>query len=545
MTVQSRSAIRKSLLVLLLAASAGYGVMAGSSANPSHAQASTAAQIERNDLFAPQALDIFYQNRDMRPVWWRGAGSFQPRVEAVLALLDESWSHGLNPDDYHVSKLRAMVSAPNMNRFEFDMLLSDAVVRYARDLTGMRGNRSLADRAAKYWRQPMAPEDILEKVALSANPVHQLRDLAPSGHLYQALRRELVMLGQEAKQDHAPVSLPAGFKPGQTDKNIPSLRARMNIASVTAQDRVYDDTLAAAVIKVQRRHALKADGVLRADTLAILNSPVKNRIRQVAANMERLRWMEQSRPDRYVLVNLPSASLWAVEDGQVKLEMPVIVGKTARPTYSFRTEISGVRFNPNWTVPPTIKKKDFLPMLQQDPEAFIQRGITIRYEGREVDPTKVDWTKVSPRAMLNLKMVQNPGEDNPLGKVRVIMENPYDIYLHDTNNRAMFDQDERMLSSGCIRVSQPEKLADFILKQNAGWSWNGMQKMIDSGRMRDVKNDVKLPVYITYQTMWLDSEGALVYGKDIYGQDEKLGQTLEKSGGIHIPEIAKNTEISL
>ena len=544
MTAFSRTAtVRKAMLALLAAGALGYGVVAWSAGSPSHAQATLSAGIENKDVFDPKALSTFYEERGMRPVWWRGAGNFQPRVDAVLSLLDAAWMHGLNPETYHVTRLRDMIRDPGMNRFEFDMLLSDAVIRYTRDLTGMRGLKADVERERKYWREPMATGDILQKVVLSANPVRQMRDLAPGGTLYLALQKELVALTADAGQRHDALKLPAGLKPGKSHAEIPALRARLGLP--LSESTLYDDNLAAAVMKLQRRSALKADGVLRADTIAALNGGEKARIRQVLANMERLRWMEQARPGRYVLVNIPSTSLWAVEGGKVALEMPVIVGKTARPTYSFRTEITGVRFNPNWTVPPTIKKKDFLPMLQQDPEAFLKRGITIRYGKEEVDPTKVDWSRVTTRGMTNLKLVQNPGDDNPLGKVRIIMENPYDIYLHDTNNRGLFDQDERTLSSGCIRVAQPEKLADFILRQNKDWSWNRMESIINSGKMRDVKNDVKLPVYITYQTMWLDSEGGLVYGPDIYGQDDVLVKKLEKTGGIHIPGIIQDKEISL
>lgn len=546
MATRNRSSDRKVFLLLLLAALAAYGVVTGAwQPAQSHAQASLSAQIERKHLFDAPLLDAFYQSRDMRPVWLRGVAGFQPRVDGVLALLDQSWNHGLNPENYHVAELRAMMASPDMNRLEFDMLLSDGVVRYARDLTGMRGYKTEAERSAKYWRQPMEPQAILEEVVLSANPVRKLHDLAPGGSLYRALQEELVTLSGEAKTAHAPVKIGAGLKPGKSHAQIPALRERLGLPAATSRPTYYDDALAAEVMKLQRAHAQKANGVLRAETLDILNRNIEAQILQVAANMERLRWIDQTRPDRYVLVNIPSASLWAVEGGKVALEMPVIVGKTARPTYSFRTEITGVRFNPNWTVPPTIKNKDFLPMLQQNPMALVERGITIRYQGREIDPTKVDWSTVTPKHLAMVRMVQNPGDDNPLGKVRVIMENPYDIYLHDTNNRAVFDKDERLLSSGCIRVADPEKLADFILRGNDGWSEAQMRKLIDSGRMREVMNEEPVPVYITYQTMWLDSEGRLVYGKDVYGQDAKLGAMLKKSGSIHILQNAEKQEIFL
>lgn len=535
--------VRKYALLLLLAAGLGYSALAG--AYLSHAQAVTSAEVNDSLYLDAAVLHGFYEGRSLRPVWLRGGGEFQPRVSAVLTLLENSWTHGLNPENYHIEKLRALMADPKMNRREFDMLLSDAVVRYTRDLTGMRGRHNPNDRAGKYWRTPMGAPEILENVALAADPVNTLRRLAPNGKLYLALRAELIVLAGLPDSAFDAVKPGATLKPGQSNKVVPVLRARFAPGAGDASSTLYDDVLAAEIIKFQRRNGMEANGVIRADTLAAINRSRESRMMQIIVNMERLRWMEQGRPGKYVLVNIPSASLWAVENGNVELEMPVIVGKTARPTYSFKTEISGVRFNPNWTVPPTIKNADFLPMLQQDPLVLAERGIRITYKGNLIDPTKVDWSTVTPRDLAQVKMIQNPGDDNPLGKVRVIMENPYNIYLHDTNHREMFDKSERALSSGCIRVSQPEKLADFILRENDGWSWNGMQKMISSGRMRDVSAQEKIPVYITYQTIWLDSEGKLIYGPDLYGQDAKLGDILTKADGIHIPQTPVNTEISL
>jgi murein L,D-transpeptidase YcbB/YkuD len=544
MTDRTRNTIRRSLLLLLAAVGAGYGLLAWSFPSSSHAQAIVSAKLNDKIFYDPQFLNVFYQERDLRPVWLRGSGTFQPRAKGVLKILENSWTHGLNPEKYHITKLNELAVNPtNLNRYEFDLLLSDAVIRYTRDLTGMRGNHNPNDRAGKYWREPMTPEAILQQVALSSDPVNALHRLAPNSKLYQALRSELVHLASEPGYGADPVKIGSILKPGQSHKAVAVLRERFLPQSVKSLK--YDDALAAEIMKFQRRNGIEANGVIRADTVAALNHSKEQRMLQIIANMERLRWMEQGRPDKYVLVNIPSASLWAVQDGEVALEMPVIVGKTARPTYSFKTEISGVRFNPNWTVPPTIKNADFLPLLQENPLVLTERGIRITYKGQIVDPAKVDWKTVTPRDLAQVKMIQNPGDDNPLGKVRVIMENPYNIYLHDTNHREMFDKDERMLSSGCIRVSQPEKLADFILNKNEGWSWNGMQKMIDSGRMRDVKAEHPIPVYITYQTIWLDSEGTLIYGQDVYGQDAKLGDILRKAGGIHIPQIPVNSEISL
>lgn len=547
MTGQTKKKIRTSLLLLLVATAVGYLVPVSIFAERSHAQAFVAGQLDTKAYYDSVNMQAFYEARDMKPIWVRGYSSFQPRISAVLSILEESWTHGLNPSQYRVDEIRAMSENINSeNRLALDFAISDAVIRYSRDLTGMRGQGRSADRMLTYWREPLDTVKILDMAATSANPVEKLRGLEPTHNLYQALRTELMTLvAQPVEADAKPLVVKGAIRPGKTNASIPAIRARMGLPTAEAKETLYDEALAVAVMTLQRSNGLTPDGVIAGRTLEIINMTNEAKIWQIMANMERLRWIEAGRPDKYILVNIPSATLWAVEEGAVKLEMPVIIGKTARPTYSFKTEITGVRFNPNWTVPPTIKSQDFLPALREDPTTLARKGIRVFHQGRELDSTQVDWSTVSRKDLGNLRMVQSPGDDNPLGKVRVIMENPYNIYLHDTNHREMFDRGERALSSGCVRVSQPEKLADFILSANAEWSWERMEKMIDSGRMRDIPAETKMPVYITYQTVWLDSDGRLVYGRDVYGQDAKLAEILKKAGAVHIPQPAVKSGISL
>jgi L,D-transpeptidase YcbB len=506
----------------------------------------SATGLLREKLTHQDMLVAYYNERSMKPIWVRGAGSFQPRIDAVIGILEDSWTHGLNPAHYRVEEIKALfASTKEADRAALDMLITDSILRYAHDLTGMRGQQS-ADRKLSYWREPLQTDQILEMISESPDPIAKLRALEPTYALYHALREELKRLAALPESDQKKLNFGARpFKPGKSHANVPELRARMGLPPAASNPEFYDEALAVEVIKLQKSYGLDTDGVIGPKTLEIINVTAEDKIRQIIANMERLRWIDQGRPDRYILVNIPSANLWAVDGGTVALEMPVIVGKEARPTYSFKTEITGVRFNPNWTVPPTIKQKDFLPALQQNPYALEEKGIRLTYDGEIIDPGTVDWTTVSPRTIHNINMVQDPGDDNPLGKVRVIMENPYNIYLHDTNNRGMFEKKERNLSSGCIRVSEPEKLAQFILQHNEGWSEEKTKKMVRSSRMRDVKTDKPIPVFITYQTVWLNTDGRLVYGRDVYGQDAKLAGMLEKTGAIHIPRPPENKEISL
>ena len=218
------------------------------------------------------------------------------------------------------------------------------------------------------------------------------------------------------------------------------------------------------------------------------------------------------------------------------MQMRVIVGKENRPTNSFKTTVTGVRFNPTWTVPPTIKKEDYLPKLSQDPEYLAKRGIDIRHEGKSIDPLSVDWTKVTWDEAKNLTMVQQPGATNPLGRVRILMPNNYNIYLHDTNDRNVFVRNNRTLSSGCIRVEKPEELANFILDDNTGWSTAEMQAIFDSEKMRDVRAQAQIPVYLVYNTIWETDGGKIIYGYDLYGLDDQLMGVIKGIDGFKAPD---------
>jgi len=528
--------------MLLSAAVALMGV-AVSSPVKSQPQVLMSGLPGQEKYYNHDVLVSYYKEHEMRPIWVRGAGKFQPRIEAAIGILEDSWTHGLNPAHYRIDKIKSLAQDINAdNKIELELLLSDAVVKYMHDLTSMRAEKG---RAEKFWRSPMTQAEILSMVAESADPVAQIRSVEPTYVLYQSLRQELIRLAKLPADNAKPVKTTQNMKPGRSYKHIPAIREKMNMPAIEQSPEIYDEPLAVEVMKLQKDYNIDADGVIGPKTLELINFTREDKMMQIIANMERLRWINQGRPDRYVLVNIPSANLWAVDEGEVKLTMPVIVGKTARPTYSFKTEITGVRLNPNWTVPPTIKQKDFLPALKQDPQALSRKGIRISYKGRTVDPSQIDWSTIQPHHMNQVSLTQNPGDDNPLGKVRVIMQNPYDIYLHDTNNRKLFEKTERELSSGCIRVAEPEKLAEFLLGKNKDWDDGRLRKLIDSRQMRDVPTDESIPVFITYQTVWLNTDGRLVYGRDPYGQDRKLADLLKKAGAIHIPQGPEKAEISL
>lgn len=472
------------------------------------------------------AIRAFYEARGNMPLWTDDSN----HVTGLVALLKDSWTQGLNPADYHVEEIDQITSGmvTPAQRARLELLLTDAVLRYGRDMTGMRVDPASIDQKAEYWRHPMKADEILQTVSASSNPVQAVAGMGPQSKLYRAMRQELIHLASQQADPQSEAKITFGgtmFKPGQHHKDVPALRARMNVAYNPARgpENLYDDDLSAAVMAFQKSHNLEPDGVIGPKTLVLLNRTVKDRVRQIVANMERIRWMEPKQPQRYIIVNIPSQMLWAVEDGKVAEEMPVVVGMPTRPTKSFKTEIIGVRFNPNWTVPMSIKMADMLPKLQQDPYALSDRGIDIiQAHAGTIDPGTVDWQNISKSEMRQFRMVQSPGEHNALGQIRVLMPNDYDIYLHDTNHRDLFVKDERLLSSGCVRLSEPRKIARFVLAHKEGWNDDKMERLLEKGRTADIAIEQKIPVYIVYQTMWFDGNGQLVYGSDVYGQDKKL-----------------------
>ncbi|MBI2233453.1 MAG: L,D-transpeptidase family protein [Micavibrio aeruginosavorus] len=468
------------------------------------------------------ALRDFYAAREGRTLWIDTWGSDHERVEEILPVLEQSWRHGLNPDTYHVREITALRHAKlPTEKAQLELLASDGVARYVHDLTGFRLPPAAIRQEAGFWRKPMEARPVLDTIADRDDPAGILKSFAPRDALYARLQEELVALSENpdrAYERFLPISFGGALlHPGEFNKGVANLRGRLGLKHDPAYgpESKYDDQLAAAVMNFQRENGLEADGIIGSKTLALLNTGVEDKIEQIIVNLERLRWIEEEKPEKYVLVNIPSATLWAVEDGNVAFEMPVIVGRPERPTKSFITEITGVRFNPKWTVPPTIKAKDFLPKLIEDPAYLANKGIDVYQivDGQRItlDSTAIDWTTVTREDLKSLRMVQAAGDNNALGRIRVLMDNPFDIYLHDTNAPEYFKKPSRAASSGCIRLSEPEKIADFILHDNDGWSEARRNALIDSGKTSEVTAAEKIPVFILYQTIWQDNEGRLVY----------------------------------
>lgn len=501
-------------------------------------------------FYDTQAMKEFYKSLDHQTYWMQGDDVISD-ADQVFDILQTSWTHGLNPDHYHVKELSNLLARDSVSdKARLELLLTDAAVRYVRDVSGMRIDPASINQKAEYWQQPTAIEDIYKGLLQSRAPAEFIKSHEPQGSLYSALRKELVTLSKASGDyDHVlPLRFDTNyFKPRESHEAVKKLRIRLGNTHDPAQgpENYYDDQLAAAVMKLQKTHGLDADGILGPQTLDVLNNSRTEKKKQIVANLERMRWLERDKPDRYLLVNIASQTLWGVDDGKVALEMPVIVGSPYRRTKSFKTEVQGVRFNPDWNVPLSIKMRDFLPKLKEGgPDYLDYKGIeVIRGYGNKavtLDPYAINWSSIGWSDMSKLRMVQTPGNHNALGRYRILMPNQYNIYLHDTNHPELFDRNQRTLSSGCIRLSDPEAVAKFVLNKNNNFNDYIMNNILATVRTTEVQASAKMPIYIIYQSIWLNDKNELVYGADVYKRDKELLEVLEAMNGYKLPEGSGN-----
>jgi murein L,D-transpeptidase YcbB/YkuD len=317
---------------------------------------------------------------------------------------------------------------------------------------------------------------------------------------------------------------------GTRDPRVELLRNRLRAsgdyaATMGADPWFFDAGLDAAVRRFQQRHGLAADGAVGERTLEALNVPLDSRIGQLRATLARWQWLPADPGPRYLWVNPASGTLSLVEAGKPVLTMRIIAGHPERPTPSFVSDIRQLVFNPTWYVPRSIAVEDVLPRQQAD-ATFITRQRMRAWAGAPgtgspVDPEDIDWEALGPDRF-PYRLTQDPGAGNSLGRIKFVMDNPYDIYLHDTSSRGLFSLETRLFSSGCIRVEDPLSLADRLLAGDAAWSPDATRAAIDSGRTQSRNLPATIPVYVVYLTAWVSDDGTMNFRRDIYGRDARL-----------------------
>jgi murein L,D-transpeptidase YcbB/YkuD len=280
---------------------------------------------------------------------------------------------------------------------------------------------------------------------------------------------------------------------------------------------IYDSYVEAAVRRYQARHGMTVDGIVHEQTIKALNVPAAVRLAQLRSNLVRLRSMSGNLGSRFVVCNIPAARIEAIENGVAVSRHTAVVGKPDRPSPDINSKVIEINFNPFWTVPNSIVRRDLIPKMQVEPDYLTVNRIRIfDPRGNELPPSQVNW--YSDEAV-NYMFKQDPGDFNSLGSIRINFPNRDGVYMHDTPSKNLFGEDFRFHSSGCVRVQNVRELVNWLLIETSGWSRQEIDRVIKSGDRLDAKITRPVPLYWVYITAWATPDGVVQFRDDIYNRD--------------------------
>jgi len=313
-----------------------------------------------------------------------------------------------------------------------------------------------------------------------------------------------------AKQGNWPqiTSNPKTLKQGSRGPDIAAIKRLLHLTGdlpVADTSQAFNDTLELAVKSFEERHGYKPDGVIDAALVKEMNVPPVRRVQQILMNMDRMRWLAPEPKGNLIVVNIPEFVLHVYEGKQKVFEIDVVVGKQGHNTMMFNGDLNQVVFSPYWNVPPSIVRNEILPAMERNPGYLAGQNMEITGDEDGLPAIR-----------------QRPGPGNALGRVKFLFPNSFNIYLHDTPAKSLFEKDKRAFSHGCIRVREPEKLAMYVLRNQPEWTPEKINAAMNRGVEQAVRVKQPIPVVITYYTAWVDDRGRLNFREDIYGHDEHL-----------------------
>ena len=478
----------------------------------------------------------FYAARSYAPVWVNGTAGRDAakKLHDVLVHADE---RGLDPADYEVERIAALLDSTQAAPFgpakrtapfvELELLLTREFFQYASDVTQGRLRSPDLGTAERRVRARRSMVPLLERVAKGEDTDDVLASAEPAHPGYRRLLeayaryRTLLADGGWPRVGPGP-----DLAPGSRSARVDALRTRLSKSGEYTGDgrkgRAFDANLTQAVRTFQAHAGLPVTGRVSKADVAELDRGVEERVRQIALNLERWRWLPSDLGERHVLVNIPEYRLRVLDGESSALEMRVVVGKEFSPTPVFSDTLTYIVFGPSWGIPESIANGELLPSARSDPASLTRRHIVVTAGGNDtasIDPADIDWDKVeSGEAHYSLR--QEPGPDNPLGRIKFMCPNQFNVYLHDTPAGHLFGRGERGFSHGCVRLEDPTALAVLLLDDPQKWDAAHVTAAMDSSHDRTVRLPHPTPVHLVYWTAWVDPDGALEFRDDVYGIDQ-------------------------
>lgn len=475
-------------------------------------------------------VETFYSARNFAPLWIT-SGEANERAKAVMVYLSAVEADGLDPTDYPTPNFSTPGDVTALA--EAELRLTAVVLTYARhaQIGRVHFSRIASD---VFYNNLDAPEaaDVLGRLAEAKNAGEVLAGWQPQHPAYKALKDKLAE-ARGQKGDVGPARIPHGktLKVGMQDDRVVLLRKRLGVSG-EAGDTTFDKPLAEAVKAFQRQKKLSANGTLNNATIDAFNGPRRDRDADIIiANMERWRWVPRDLGKIHVIVNIPDFTLRVMRGGSLHWTTKIVVGKPTQPTPITSAAMQFITVNPTWNVPPSIIQNEYLPALQQDPQAMERIGLKVE--------TNRDGT---------LRIYQPPGDRNALGRIRFNFPNKFLVYQHDTPDKHLFAHDKRAYSHGCMRVNDPLKYGEVLLSlvlPKEGYTAERLRRMFGAAE-QNIQFPTAIPVHLTYQTAYVDDGGKLVIRDDIYGRDARVLAALkgDERKVADIPVEQRQTTIS-
>lgn len=487
---------------------------------------------------------LFYRDRAFRLAWFKN-GELVPQASKFKEVINNAKDEGLDPNDYKLKDFDQLYQAYQNEKDdakraqlqqELDIALTASYFHYGTDFykgqTNPKENKNSISWKVK--RNKIKLNKALQTILKERESKYPYYEFAPLHPEYNGLRTALKKYRTLQQNGEWPKIEPVKkLQLKDTSPQVAVIRKRLlmeydpaRARSLQAQnDSVFDESLATLVKKFQTLNGVKADGVVGPETVKLMNISIEDRIDQLIINMERWRWIPKSFEDKYIFVNIPEYTMHVKDKGKEVLSMKVIVGKEMNSTPIFSDKLEYVVFAPFWNVPKSIVENEIKPNMLRNPNFLESQDMEIikgdRKNFQRISASSIDWSGVTQQ---NFKYLirQRPGPKNSLGLVKFLFPNEFNVYLHDTPYDALFNQEQRGFSHGCVRLERPAELAEYLLKDDPKWSPSAIRDAMNGKEEQWVVLKEKVPVYIVYFTSWVDDQGNVYFSKDLYGHDDNL-----------------------
>ena len=496
--------------------------------------------LNAHPLFSYHQAEIqtFYKNRNSMSAWFNEYGIVE-QGGLFINLLDHFDEEGLKDSVVYYSKLKkqySIISDPNYSysgadslTTQFELLLTAEFFIYAQKVWFGLNEKTTKELDWYITRKTIPSVSMLDSIL--AGGKNSLTAYDPLFPQYPLLKKYLKLYKEIPDSlSWNKLILPTGikfYKEGDSGVIISELKYRLNILGDLAEnDSAYrfDATLTEAVKKFQTRHGLKPDGSVGEKFLTEINVTPAERKQQLELNMERCRWIPNETGENYILVNIPAYKMYIFEADTLNFTINVVVGKSTTSTTIFNDELEYIVFSPYWVPPPSILNNEILPSLKKN-KNYLEKENMEAFDGngKTIAVSNVDWSSYS---KMPYRIRQKPGGNNSLGWVKFLFPNEHNIYFHDTPSLSLFKESQRNFSHGCIRLEEPKKLAEYLLRNDSTYTQQKIDSLYYLGKETYVKLKEKTPVFLVYFTAWVDENGEINFRKDIYGHDAKLEKTL-------------------